>query len=145
MTYAIRNLTHISYMQFKQVFFPTESRSFPGKRWANVVCRSVHLCCAAVFTGGLLFSTSADIPSIWYFGTILSGLLMMGADIYGNGKYLLQNRGFFIAVKMILLGVLHHAGLETLSAMLIIIFLSGIISHAPARFRYYSLYHRREI
>ena len=132
-------------MRLRDTFFPAESRTFTGKRWGNVISRSLHLCGMAVYTGGLYFDVAAPLLTPWYIVTAASGLFMMGADLFSNGKWIFQNRGFLIMVKVLILGILHHTGINPIWPVLAIIFFSGITSHATARFRYYSLFHRRQI
>ncbi len=81
----------------------------------------------------------------WYLLTAVSGGLMLAADLYSNGKHLFQNRGFFILVKLLILGLLFHTDTTSSWAILAIIFLSGITSHATGRFRYYSIFHGRQL
>ncbi|MBM9514237.1 hypothetical protein [Desulfogranum marinum] len=132
-------------MRLSNIFFPEESRGFPGKRWGNVIFRSLHLCGMAVYTGGLYFDVAAPLLTPWYIATAASGLLMMGADIYSNGKWIFQNRGFLIIIKILILGILHHSTINPIWPVLWIIFASGLISHGTATFRYYSIFHRRQI
>jgi len=132
-------------MRFSDIIFPAESRSFPGKRWGNVISRSLHLCGAAVYTGGLYFGVAIDLLNPWYILTAASGFFMLGADLYSNGKNLFQNRGFLIIIKLIILGIYQHLHVGGAWLMLCIIFFSSILSHGTADFRYYSIFHRKRI
>ena len=132
-------------MRLPDTFFPEESRTFIGKRWGNVISRSLHLCGMAVYTGGLYFEVAAPLLTPWYIITAASGLFMMGADIYSNGKWIFQNRGFLIIIKVLILGVLQHTAIHPTWPVLLIIIASGVISHATAKFRYFSLFHGRQI
>jgi hypothetical protein len=132
-------------MSLRQFLFPVESRSFWGKRWLNVIFRSVHLCGMGVYTGGVFFGVAqaAVMPS--YLVTAFSGLAIMGMDLFGNFKFVFQNRGAFILVKLVLLGMLPHFPEYQKWGLLGIIVVSSVISHATANFRYYSLFHRKQI
>ncbi len=132
-------------MQLPNAIFPNESRTFPGKRWLNVLCRSIHLCTAAVYTGGIFFEINPLVLISWLIATGISGGCMMAADLYSNGKWMLQNRGFLILLKIVVLGIFNHWVGMTAGVVLLITFISGISSHAPAKFRYYSVFHRKEI
>lgn len=109
-------------MRFSDIIFPAESRSFPGKRWGNVISRSLHLCGAAVYTGGLYFGVTTELLTSWYILTAVSGFFMLGADLYSNGKNLFQNRGFLIVIKLIILGIYQHLHVGGAWLMLCIIF-----------------------
>lgn len=132
-------------MSFSKILFPSESRTFPGKRWGNVIFRSIHLCTMAVYTGGLFFNIPQSDLISWYIATAASGMFMMAADLYSNGKWIFQNRGFLILVKLIILGAVQHTSIPPFWPILGVIFFSGLISHGTANFRYYSFVHRRQI
>ncbi len=132
-------------MTLKQILFPAESRTLWGKRWANVVFRSLHLCGIGVYTGGVFFSVASDAVMTAYLVTAVSGLAIMVMDLYSNGKWIFQNRGFIIVLKLIILGILPHLGEYFKWGLLGVIILSSWISHATGDVRYYSLYHRKRI
>ncbi len=132
-------------MTLRNLFFPDRPRFFPGKRWYNIFCRSIHLCGVAVYTGGIFFNIPPETLFSSYLLIAVSGLAMIGADLYSNGKWLFQNCGFLVIIKLLLLGVLTHTGTTSAWTILGIIVFSSIISHGPAPFRHYSIYHRREI
>ncbi len=80
-----------------------------------------------------------------YITTAITGLIMMLMDILSNGVWLIQNRGWMIILKVLLLGQLALMDPYQKWGILGIIFLSGIVSHGTAAFRYYSIIHRRMI
>jgi len=132
-------------MNLIRLIFPSESRRIPGKRWLNVIFRSLHLCSASTYAGGFLFDVPYEQLRIFYITTALTGLAMMLMDVLTNGIWLIQNRGWMMLLKVILLS--HLALLDPFQKWGIvgIIFLSGIVSHGTAAFRYYSLAHRRMV
>lgn len=132
-------------MNFFRVVFPEESRRFPGKRWLNVIIRSIHLCSASGYAGGFLFDVPYEQLRIFYIATALTGLAMILMDVLTNGVWLIQNRGWMILLKVILLGQLALIDPYQKWGILGIIFLSGIVSHGTAAFRYYSIYHRQMV
>ena len=75
----------------------------------------------------------------------MSGILLMAIDIISNPICVVQVRGLVIFLKLILLVFLgRDTGLDSLLLTLIII-MSAVISHAPGKLRYFSLYHRKTI
>ncbi|MBU2510189.1 hypothetical protein KJ966_02590 [bacterium] len=132
-------------MSLYRIFFPLESRSLWGKRWLNVVFRSLHLCSIGIYTGGVFFDISSELVMPSYIIAALSGLAIMAMDLYSNGKWIFQNRGLFIVIKIVLLGVLPHLGSYTRWGVLGIIIFSSYISHATADVRYFSVFHRKRI
>ncbi|PIE58482.1 MAG: hypothetical protein CSA33_03410 [Desulfobulbus propionicus] len=132
-------------MLLKKILFPEESRHFPGKRWGNIILRCLHLAGLSVYSGGLYFEMAHSKLLPWYLLTAMSGIGLMGLDTYGNGKWLLQNRGLAVLLKLLVLGLLAHTQIPKKWFVLMLIILSGVSSHAPANFRYYSIYHHRVI
>lgn len=132
-------------MSLFRLLFPENSRRFPGKRWLNVILRSLHLCSASAYAGGFLFDIPYEQLRFAYIVTAFSGLAMMLIDLLSNGVWLIQNRGWMIVLKVILLGQLALFDPHQKWAILGVIFFSGIISHGTASFRYYSVIHRRMI
>ncbi len=132
-------------MSLQTIFFPEESRGFWGKRWINVLLRSLHLCGVGVYTGGVFFNVAPDLVLESYVFTAITGLIMMGIDIYSNGKWVIQNRGWLIILKVVLLGLLPHIGIYKKWGVIGIILLSSLVSHATADFRYFSPLHGKKI
>ena len=76
---------------------------------------------------------------------LVSGSLLMLIDVVSNPVWIVQVRGIVIFVKLLLLVFL--GGDPSLDRWLLIgvIVMSAVISHAPGKLRYYSVYHRRAI
>jgi hypothetical protein len=70
---------------------------------------------------------------------------MMVMDIAANPVWMVQVRGVVIIVKLILLALMVSYPAWGSLLLLVIIIISAVISHAPGKLRYYSLYHRRVI
>ncbi|NQU64757.1 MAG: hypothetical protein HQ517_10835, partial [SAR324 cluster bacterium] len=88
------------------LFFPENSRHFFGKRWLNVLLRSLHLCSASGYAGGFLFDVPSEQLRLLYVITAITGLVMIFLDVFSNAVWLLQNRGWMIILKVLLLGQL---------------------------------------
>lgn len=98
----------------------------------------------AGLAGAYLFS----VPEYqWYpylLMTFVSGALMICKEIYSDGIWLLQLRGQVILLKIFsLLAAWVLCAEHSPELYLGIIFISGIIAHAPGNVRYYSIIHRR--
>lgn len=128
-----------------RLIFPENSRRIPGKRWLSVILRSLHLCSASGYAGGFLFDVPYEQLRLFYITTAISGLLMILLDLVSNGIWLIQNRGWMIIVKVLLLGQLAVFSPYEKWGILGIVFLSGIVSHGTSGFRYYSILHRRMV
>ena len=115
------------------------------KRWTKICLRTLHLLAVAGVGGGILFGLDPDLwRGYWWLAMVSGGLLML-IDIISNPLWVLQVRGLVIFLKLTLL--LFLGGHPTLDVYLlaVIIILSAVISHAPGKLRYYSVYHGRQI
>ena len=115
------------------------------KRWTKISLRTLHLLAVAGVGGGVLFGLDRELWFNYWWLALASGALMMLIDIISNPVWFVQVRGLVIAVKLILLVFLGaYPGWDSF-LLAVIITISAIISHAPGKLRYYSLYHRRVI
>ncbi|RKZ35053.1 MAG: hypothetical protein DRQ37_07060 [Gammaproteobacteria bacterium] len=127
------------------MFFPERNRGFRGKRWVNISLRTLHLLGTAGIGGAFLYQapTEAWMPYLWLL--LVSGIGMLCLEVWSNGIWLLQMRGVAVLVKIILLAsLLVIDGIDAMVLVLVIV-ISGVVSHAPARIRYFSLVHGRQM
>lgn len=126
--------------------FPLEKRVLPAKRWISILLRTLHLVGITGLAGAYLYEQpeSAWLPFLWL--TVISGCLMALIEIYTDGIWLVQLRGTAIGVKLLLLSTILWWFHEPNAIIyFIVIIISGIVSHAPGKVRYYSVWHRRVI
>ncbi|MGB5485782.1 MAG: hypothetical protein WBN06_00115 [Lysobacterales bacterium] len=115
------------------------------KRWTKISLRTLHILAVAGVGGGILFGLEKGLWINYWWLALVSGVLMMLIDIISNPVWVVQVRGLVIFLKLILLAFMGNgAGLDSLLLTLIII-ISAVISHAPGKLRYYSVYHRKVI
>ena len=112
------------------------------KRWTKISLRTIHLLAVAGVGGGILFGLDKGMWINYWWLALVSGVLMMAIDIISNPVWVVQVRGLVIFLKLILLAFL--GSYPSLDAWLLafIIIISAVISHAPGKLRYYSVYHR---
>jgi len=115
------------------------------KRWSKISLRTLHLLALAGVGGGVLFGLEKELWINYWWLAMASGTLMMLMDIISNPVWLVQVRGVVIYVKLILLACLGLYPEWDSFILAVIIIISAIISHAPGKLRYYSIYHRRVI
>jgi len=115
------------------------------KRWSKISLRTLHLLALAGVGGGILFGLDKDLWINYWWLAMASGALMMLMDIISNPVWLVQIRGLIILMKLILLACLGIYPQWDNLILAIIIIISAVISHAPGKLRYYSVYHRRVI
>lgn len=118
---------------------PQQKRHLPGKRWVSILLRSLHLVGIAGLAGAYLF----DQPeSVWFPYLVIgvgSGVLMVAKELYVDSIWLYQLRGQLVLFKLLLLaaGIYWFAQPQAWIYILVIL-ISGVISHAPGKVRYYS-------
>ena len=115
------------------------------KRWTKISLRTLHLLSVAGVGGGILFGLEKDLWLNYWWLAIASGVLMMLIDIISNPVWLVQIRGLVIFLKLGLLVFLGNSMAWDHFLLILIIVISAIISHAPGKLRYYSVYHRKVI
>jgi hypothetical protein len=116
-----------------------------AKRWTKISLRTLHLLSVAGAGGGILFGLEKELWINYWWLALISGALMMLVDIVSNPVWIVQLRGLVVLFKLILLGLLAVYPAWGQFILLAVIIMSGVISHAPGKLRYYSVYHRRVI
>jgi hypothetical protein len=132
-------------MQLRQLLFPIEPRFFSGQRWVNITLRTLHLIGIAGLGGGFFYPAEGDLWRTFFDLTLWSGLGLMVIAVWNNGAWLVQLRGQAILLKLLLLGLMPLFPALRLPLFLAVLVISGVISHAPANVRYFSLFHGRRI
>lgn len=127
------------------LLFPVRNRPFPAKRWTRIALRSAHLVGTAGVGGGYLYGAAPGLwqPYLWL--TVASGVALVLLEVWSNGVWLIQLRGVAVLAKLALLGWMAHSPGHAALALILVVVISGVISHAPASVRYYSLLHGRRI
>jgi hypothetical protein len=127
------------------LLFPAKSRFFPGQRWVNILLRTLHLIGIAGLGGGFLYPAEGDLWRTFFNLTIWSGVGLTAIAVWNNAIWLVQLRGQAILLKLLLLGLMSLLPELRLLIFIAILIISGVISHAPAKVRYYSMFHGRRI
>lgn len=113
------------------------------KRWSKISLRTLHLLAVAGVGGGILFGLDKELWLSYWWLALATGAVMMLIDMISNPVWLLQVRGLTVLLKLILVGLLgRYPGYDSY-LLVIIIVISAVISHAPGKLRYYSVYHRK--
>lgn len=129
----------------KDWLFPTENRNFPAKRWVKISLRTLHLVGLAGMGSGFLYAVPIEawLPYFWLM--LMTGWTMLLIDVWTNGVCLMQLRTHAIILKLLILFFIFHWQMGWSAGFIVIILISGVISHAPSKIRYYSIWHRRQI
>ena len=115
------------------------------KRWSKISFRTLHLVSVAGVGGGILFGLDKNLWVNYWWLALVSGALLMLIDAVSNPVWLVQVRGIAVYLKLILLVLMVSYPAWDSYLLIVIIVISGMISHAPSNLRYYSIYHRKII
>ncbi len=116
--------------------------SFTGKRWLKVILRTLHL----VGFAGVFVATINESPGVvsWYI-TVISGSGLLILEALSNLVWFVQVRALVMYVKFLLLYLLFVFPDFAWHLLVLMVILSGIISHAPSSLRYYSFIHHKKV
>ncbi|WP_428034380.1 hypothetical protein [Amphritea sp.] len=119
---------------------PQQKRHLPGKRWISIILRSLHLVGIAGLGGAYLFHQPQTVWLPYLIVGVGSGILMVLKELYVDAIWLYQLRGQLVLFKLILLvtGIYWFSQPQAWIYILVIL-ISGVISHAPGKVRYYSV------
>lgn len=120
------------------ILFPENARDFKFKRWLSIVLRSFHLIGVAGVGAGFLYAMPVELWQNYLVLIVVTGIMMMSLEIWSNARWLLQIRGMASLLKLAVLSLSVYSGPQAWQIFLVIL-ISGVISHAPAKLRYFSL------
>ena len=125
----------------KNAFIP----EFKGKRTLKIMLRTVHLLAISGVCGGIFFGVNSTLLWDFWIAAIVSGSSMMLIDSLSNLIWFIQVRGLVIMTKLGLIIILPYAPNWGIHIIVVVMVMSGIISHAPSQWRYYSFVHRKVV
>jgi hypothetical protein len=125
------------------LLFPPVRRHLPGSRWWNIAARTIHLAATGVLLGGHVFGASADAlyPVLWT--ALATGAVMIAVEMYPSAHWMHQVCAVFVYAKLALLCAIPFMWDYRVPALLAVVALASVGSHAPRKFRHYSLWYRR--
>lgn len=132
-------------MSVFRLLIPETPRVFPAQRWVRISLRTLHLIGVAGVGGGFLYGAepASWMPYLWL--TVLTGVAMVGVELWSTGLWLIQVRGLSVVVKLGLIAWLLRADQLELPLLITVLVISGVVSHAPADVRYFSVFHWRRL
>jgi hypothetical protein len=122
---------------------PESSRHWPGSRAWNIGFRTAHLLCTGVLLGGHAFDVPAERLYVSLWGAIGTGIGLIVLEAYPGARWLYQGQGLMVLAKLALLSLVPFLWTHRFELLIGVVILASVGSHMPARFRYYSVIHRR--
>lgn len=118
---------------------------FKGKRTLKILLRTSHLLAISTVFGAVLFASDHPWLHTFWLAAILTGIGLMLLDSLSNLLWFVQIRGILILLKLALLIALPSIPDYAMAILVIAMIISGVISHAPSQWRYYSIWHRKVV
>jgi hypothetical protein len=118
------------------LLFPEEPRAFKGRREVKIALRAVHVLCAGVLTGAYLLGAEHAAKIAWLWATVATGSAILLVDLHETAVFLVQTRGFVVMGKIVTVALLPQLGEGAGIALVILVIVSVIVSHAPGAVRY---------
>jgi hypothetical protein len=84
---------------------PAEPRQLPWGRPVQVGLRTLHLIAMGVVLGGVARGGTHETLLNWIVATIVSGVLLLGIDVWKSALFLVQGAGVAVLLKLLLLGL----------------------------------------
>lgn len=112
-----------------------DPQRYPGQRVVRIAARTVHIGAAGMLLGAAAFHQPAD-P--WWEVVMLSGLVIIGDDLYKWGALYMRMVQFWVIVLK--LGIVALGGLHPdllFPCLWVVLVCGSVVSHMPGRFRHY--------
>ena len=120
-------------------------RRVPHERAWNVGLRTLHLMAFGVLLGGHFWDVQAELLLPTLALTVASGAALMGLELYKSVHWLFLVKGLAVLAKLALLLLVPLFWEARVPLLLAVVALASIGAHMPARYRHYSVLHRRVV
>ena len=127
------------------ILFPDRPRRFRGQRTIKILLRAAHVLCVALLLGAWAFPATAADRAAALAWTAGSGGCLLLLDLHATAAFLVQVRGLVLLGKLAGLGVLPFLDRGQLALLGVLLVVSVVSSHAPARLRYQVVFGRGRI
>ena len=113
-----------------------------GRAW-DITARTVHIAATGVLLGGHVFGepASALLPFLWV--SIASGVALGAIQMYPSVHWVHQLCALAVFAKLAILCFVPFAWTFRVPILLLVVTIASVGSHAPRRFRHYSVLFKR--
>jgi len=106
----------------------------------SIFVRAVHQVGAAVFLGSFLLLDSRQLPQLYLVIASVTGCILLVTEGLRHRQMLKELSGVTTIIKLIILGLVYHAGLPAKPSVLFIFISAAVFSHAPKSIRHRLLF-----
>ena len=129
----------------RTVLFPEEPRKLPWGRPLQVGLRTLHIIAMGMVLGGLARGGTHDTLLSWIATTLLSGMVLLGVDLFKSGLFLVQGAGVAVLLKLLLLGLGNLFPESRLGWYMAATAMASIGSHMASTWRHFSFLEGRVV
>jgi hypothetical protein len=115
----------------------------PYARVWNICLRTAHIAVFSPLVGGHVFNVPAVQLMPWLYAAVITGAILVLIEAFPRVRWCYQGRGVCVGVKLLLLTLIPGLWSCRVPILFVVIVIASVGSHMPARFRYYSVIHRR--
>lgn len=115
----------------------------PCARAWNIALRTAHIAVFAPLVGGHVFDVPPTRLHGWLVAAVVTGALLTFVEAFPRWRWCYQGRGVLVWLKLALLCAIPWLWEFRVPLLFAVIVVASVGSHMPARFRYYSVIHRR--
>ncbi|UXK07833.1 hypothetical protein N5094_15740 [Shewanella putrefaciens] len=120
-------------------------RRFWIQRLSKTSLRALHILGVVGAGGGILLGVEKLLWLNYWYIAMSTGSILMCWEVVRDWRWLIQLKGVLTLVKLGLLGLFIPLANYKPELLILVLFLSVIVSHGPAGLRHYSIVHRRQI
>jgi hypothetical protein len=102
----------------------------------SILIRAAHQVGAAVFLSSFLFGVPVELPGSYLILASVSGGMLLVAECMRHRQFFREVIGVSTIVKLILIGVAVHGGVEGKILIVISFVLASVCSHMPKKARH---------
>ena len=114
-------------------------------RVLRTTLRTLHVLAFGAYYGGHVFQVPTERLFPALVAVVVTGGLFAVFEAWSNPVWLHQLRGVFTYVKIMLLASVGLFWEQRIWILTLIVIIGVVVAHAPSRFRYYSVLHRRVV
>ncbi|MCL1088211.1 hypothetical protein L2744_00995 [Shewanella profunda] len=120
-------------------------KRFWVQRLSKTSLRALHILGVVGAGGGILLGVEKSLWLNYWYIAMSTGSILMCWEIVRDWRWLIQLKGALTVVKIGLLCLFVPLASYKPELLILVLFLSVIVSHGPAGLRHYSIVHRRQI
>ena len=118
-------------------------RTIPGLRALRTSVRTAHVVAVAIFYGGHVYGVAPERLTPALTAVLATGFAFATLEVVRAPVWLAQVRGLAVYAKVGLMLTADAVTALRIPALSLAMVLGVVVSHMPARYRYYSLVHGR--